>query len=232
MSDIPALEAVVQGPIDAIVIGASAGGVEALSVLLPALPKGLRAAVFVVLHLPRERPSLLVDIFRHRCALAVKEAEDKEPVAPGTIYFAPPDYHLLLDHGPDPEPHLALSADELINYSRPSIDVLFESAADIYGKRLLGIVLTGGNSDGAAGLLAVQRASGITVVQDPRTANTSAMPTAAIELTVPDFVIPLDQIARLLAALPASPVTAQATPISTIKSQTKTANGTAKGQGS
>jgi two-component system chemotaxis response regulator CheB len=95
-------------PIDGIVIGASAGGVEALSTILPALPIGLRAAVFVVLHLPRERPSLLVDIFQPKCALHVREARDKEPVEPGTIYFAPPDYHILLDRGPQ----LALSADD------------------------------------------------------------------------------------------------------------------------
>ena len=115
------------GRVDGIVIGTSAGGVEALSILLPALPEGLRAAVFIVLHLPRERPSLLVDIFQPKCAVPVREAQDKEPVDRGTVYFAPPDYHLLVDDGPQ----LALSADELVHYSRPSIDVLFESAADV-----------------------------------------------------------------------------------------------------
>ena len=108
---------------------------EALSLLLPALPATLRAAVFIVLHQPRERPSRLAALFQGKCALPVREAEDKEPVAPGTVYLAPPDYHLLLDQGPC----LALSADEPVNYSRPAIDVLFESAADLYRERLLGI---------------------------------------------------------------------------------------------
>src|SRR5450830_1699903 len=134
------------GRIDAIVIGASAGGVDALSTLLPALPAGAAASTFVVLHLPRERPSLLVNIVATKCAQPVREAQDKEPIERGVIYFAPPDYHLLVDAGPQ----LALSADEPVNFSRPAIDVLFESAADYYGERLLAIVLTGGNHDGAA----------------------------------------------------------------------------------
>jgi two-component system chemotaxis response regulator CheB len=186
-----------RGRIDAVVIGTSAGGVEALSALLPALPAGTRAAVFVVLHLPRERRSLLVEIFGPRCALPVVEAIDKEPIAAGTIYFAPPDYHLLLDAGP----RLALSVDELVNYSRPSIDVLFESAADLYRERLLGIVLTGGNEDGAAGLAAVQRAGGTTVVQDPATAQVALMPASALGRIRPDFVLNLEQIAALLRGL-------------------------------
>jgi two-component system chemotaxis response regulator CheB len=106
--------------IDAIVLGASAGGVEALTVLLPCLSAELRAAVFIVVHLPRERPSLLTELFVSKCALHVREAEDKMPVEPGTVYFAPPNYHLLLDKGPQ----LALSVDDPVHLSRPSIDVL------------------------------------------------------------------------------------------------------------
>jgi two-component system, chemotaxis family, protein-glutamate methylesterase/glutaminase len=161
--------------LSAIVIGTSAGGVEALGVLLPALPEDAGVAVFVVVHLPRERPSRLVDIFGPKCRLTVVEADDKEPVSPGTIYFAPPDYHLLIDPGPQ----IALSSDELVHFSRPSIDVLFQSAADIYRERLLGIVLTGANDDGAAGLAAVKRGGGLTLVQSPETASSSAMPAAA-----------------------------------------------------
>jgi two-component system chemotaxis response regulator CheB len=183
-----------QKPVAAIVIGASAGGVEALSVLLPALPRTLRSPVFVVLHLPRERPSLLVDIFTPKCKVAVREAIDKEPVAPGTVYFAPPDYHLLIDKGPQ----LALSTDDLVNFSRPAIDVLFESAADIYGSGLMGIILTGGNHDGAAGLAAVHRAGGLCVVQQPETAQTSLMPASALQRTPVDHVLKLDDIAALL----------------------------------
>ncbi|MDB5848271.1 MAG: chemotaxis protein CheB [Rhodoferax sp.] len=188
--------ALLKGPVEAIVIGASAGGVEALMALLPALPAGLAAAVFVVLHLPRDRPSLLVEIFRQRCALRVTEAQDKERVANGTVYFAPPDYHLLVDAGP--EPQLALSVDEPVHYSRPSIDVLFESAADVYGDRLMGIVLTGGNQDGAAGLASVRRAGGITVVQDPATAQVALMPQSALDTGPVDHVLPLPEMVALL----------------------------------
>lgn len=182
--------------IDAVVMGASAGGIEALSVLLPALPAATRAAVIVVLHLPRDRRSLLVDIFGPKCALPVIEAADKEPISDGTIYFAPPDYHLLVDAGPQ----LALSVDAPVHYSRPSIDVLFQSAADCYGERLLGIVLTGGNQDGAAGLADIQRAGGLTIVQSPSDAQMPLMPESALALTTPDFVLPLHEIAAFLRA--------------------------------
>lgn len=185
-------------PVDAVVIGTSAGGVEALMALLPALPPTLQAAVLVVIHVPRERPSLLVEIFAPRCPRPVREAQDKEPVAPGTVYFAPPDYHLLVDDGPQ----LALSADELVNFSRPSIDVLFESAADVYGPRLLGMVLTGGNQDGAAGLQAIRRRGGLTAVQRPDTAQVSLMPGSALRaLGEPDHLLPLDGLAALLRGL-------------------------------
>lgn len=183
--------------IESVVIGASAGGIEALSVLLPALPAGLRASFFIVLHLPRERPSLLVEIFEHRCALRVREAEDKEPVAPGTVYFAPPDYHLLLEKSRQ----IALSADAPVHYSRPSIDVLFESAADAYGDHLLGVILTGANQDGASGLEAVHRAGGITVVQEPVSAHAPLMAMSALQRNPADFVLSLQQIAHLLGTL-------------------------------
>ena len=183
--------------IDGVAIGTSAGGVEALSVLLPALPARLTAAVFVVIHLPRQRPSLLVDVFQPKCAVPVREAQDKDVVEPGTVYFAPPDYHLLVDRGPQ----LALSADDLVNYSRPSVDVLFESAADIYGERLLGIILTGASHDGARGLEAVRRAGGRTVVQQPATAQVAVMAESALRRGPVDFVLPLVDIAALLRSL-------------------------------
>jgi two-component system chemotaxis response regulator CheB len=183
--------------IDAVVVGASAGGIEALSVLLPALPSTARAAVFVVVHLPRDRPSLLAEIFAKRCALPVREAEDKEWVTPGTVYFAPSNYHLLLDHGPQ----MALSADDPVHHSRPSIDVLFESAAEVYRERLLGIILTGANEDGAAGLAAVHDCGGITVVQEPSTARSPQMVLSALKRRPADHVLPLAHIAALLAAL-------------------------------
>jgi two-component system chemotaxis response regulator CheB len=184
-------------PIDAVVIGASAGGVEALSEILPALPASLRPALLIVLHLPRERPSLLVEIFANRCALRVREADDKEPVEPGTVYFAPPDYHMLVEKSRQ----IALSTDEPVHYSRPSIDVLFESAADVYADRLLGIILSGANADGAAGLHAVHRAGGTTVVQRPDSAKVPLMVVSALQRNPADFVLSLPEIAGLLKGL-------------------------------
>lgn len=180
--------------IGAIAIGASAGGIEALTLLLPALPARLRVAVFVAVHLPPSQPSLLVEIFGPRCAMAVREAQDKEAVEPGTIYFAPPDYHLLIDRGP----RLALSTDEPVLFSRPAIDVMLESAADIYGDGLMGIVLTGASEDGAAGLAAVHHAGGLTLVQDPSTALASAMPRFALARCPAARSLSLPQIADLL----------------------------------
>ena len=181
--------------IDAVAIGASAGGVELLSVLLAALPADCRASFFIVVHIPRERPSLLAEVFGAKCALPVREAEDKEPVQPGTIYFAPPDYHLLVDRGPA----FALSSDEPVHFSRPSIDVLFDSAADIYGERLLGLILTGANQDGAEGLAAVGRAGGRTVVQEPGGAAVPFLPEAALQQGPVDFVLSLTQLQELFA---------------------------------
>jgi two-component system, chemotaxis family, protein-glutamate methylesterase/glutaminase len=183
--------------IRAVAIGASAGGLQALSELLPALPAESRAAVFVVLHLPRDKPSLLVDVFSQKCALNVREAEDKEPITPGTVYFAPPNYHLLVEAGPQ----LALSADDLVNHSRPSIDVLFDSAAQVYREHLLGIILSGANEDGAEGLAAVHAAGGLTVVQEPQTAQSSVMILSALERQPVDLVLDLAGIAELLKRL-------------------------------
>ena len=183
--------------IDAVVIGTSAGGVEALTVLLPELPARLAVPVFVVLHLPRERPSLLPSIFAPRCALAVVEAEDKQPVEAGTIYFAPPDYHMLIDAGP----LIALSSDEPVHHSRPSIDVLFESAADYYRERLLGVILTGGSADGSAGLDAIRRIGGVTIVQQPEEAYAPLMVESALKGGPVDYVLPLADIAALFTAV-------------------------------
>jgi len=182
--------------VDAVAIGASAGGVEALSMLLAALPASCRLSFFIVLHIPRERPSLLAEVFGGRCALPVKEAEDKEPIQPGTVYVAPPDYHLLIDQGPA----FALSSDEPVHFSRPSIDVLFDSAADIYGERLVGVILTGANQDGAEGLAAVGRAGGRTVVQDPVSAAVAYLPEAALKEGPVDLVLSLAQLQDLFAS--------------------------------
>lgn len=182
---------------DAVVIGGSAGSVEALGVLLPALPATLQAAVMVVVHLPRNRPSLLCNIFQSRCALPLREANDKEPIAPGTVYFAPPDYHLLVDAGPA----LALSVDAPVHFSRPSIDVLFESAADVYGAKLIGILLSGANQDGARGLAAIEARGGLAIVQDPASAGVRTMPDAAVARTTAARILMPCKMADFLNAL-------------------------------
>jgi two-component system chemotaxis response regulator CheB len=184
--------------IEAVVIGGSAGGIEALSILLPELRSSTRTPILIVIHLPRERESLLAKIFTERCALTVKEAEDKEPILPGTIYFAPPDYHLQVDEGP----RVSLSYDEAVNWSRPSIDVLFSSAADTFGAQLLALLLTGGNQDGAAGLDAVRKAGGVTVVEDPASALCPTMPNEALRLGLPDLVVGLDAMKAIIRAIP------------------------------
>jgi two-component system chemotaxis response regulator CheB len=181
----------------AVVIGTSAGGIDALGQLLPALPATLCVPIFIVLHLPRQRPSLLVEIFQPRCAVRVREAEDKDRVESGVVYFAPPDYHLLIDEGPQ----LALSTDAPVGFSRPSVDVLFESAVEVYGSRLLGVLLTGASADGAAGLAAVSAAGGLTIVQAPEDAQVPTMVRAALARMVPDWQLPLPDIAELLKTL-------------------------------
>ncbi|WP_315130318.1 chemotaxis protein CheB [Achromobacter marplatensis] len=184
-------------PWEAIVIGGSSGAIDALNTLLPALPAGLDAAVVVVLHLPRDRRSLLVDIFRERCALTVQEAEDQLWMRPGHLYFAPPDYHLLVDRGP----RLALSVGAPVYFSRPSIDVLFESAADCYGEKLLGVLLSGANEDGAAGLAAIHAAGGRTIVQAPASAAMPTMPEAALARQPAHDALTPDEIATLFSQL-------------------------------
>ncbi len=181
----------------AIVIGASAGAVGALQVLLPSLPTTLQAPVLVVVHVPPKRRSALVGVFADRCPLLVKEAEDKEPLRPGVVYFAPPDHHLLVER----ELSIALSRDDTVRYSRPSIDVLFTSAADAYGDGLLGIILTGANSDGAEGLRSVIAAGGTGLVQDPQNAEATAMPEAAIKACPEAHAMPLLAMAELLAQI-------------------------------
>jgi two-component system chemotaxis response regulator CheB len=180
--------------ISAVVLGASAGGVEALLSLLPAFERSCDVPVLVVVHLPRERPSRLVELFGPKCRVRVSEAEDKEPIGSGCVYFAPPDYHLLVDEGPT----LSLSSDELRHFSRPSIDALFESAADVYGAGLLAVVLTGANADGAEGLAAVARAGGLTVVQLPASASVATMPEAALKAVPNSLQLDLSEIAALL----------------------------------
>lgn len=185
--------------IKAVALGTSAGGVQALLEVLPQLPADFPVPVLAVIHIPADRSNMLTPLFASKCNVIVKEAEDKEAAAPGVVYFAPSDYHLLVEFNGD----LALSSDEAVNYSRPSIDVLFESAADTYGKGLLGILMTGANDDGARGLKAIAEAGGHVIIEDPATAYARAMPEAGLKFCPTAQVKSLQGIVDQLRAIEA-----------------------------
>lgn len=176
-----------------IAIGASAGAVEALGQLLPRLPASLATPVVVVVHVPADRPSGLAQLFASRCQLPVREAEDKCPLGSG-VFFAPPDYHVLIERTLT----LALANDEAVHFSRPSIDVLFESVADSFQQRGMGILLSGASVDGAAGLQRIHRAGGLTWVQTPSTAAVATMPESALALA-PHAVLTADVMGHAFA---------------------------------
>ncbi len=179
----------------AVVIGASAGGFHALPTALKDLPADFPAAVVVVQHVPADSDQRFFhDHIRQRIKLPVAEAVEREPVKPGTVYVAPPGYHLLIEKNRT----FALSTDRPVNYSRPSIDVLFESAALVYGHRLIGVILTGASADGANGLQCIRASGGMVIVQDPETAESSAMPSAAIAAGPVDHVVPLAHLSMVL----------------------------------
>lgn len=184
----------------AVVMGASAGAVEALSVILPALAEDYPLPIIVVVHLPPDKSSIMAKLLQMKCRMNVREVEDKEPIEPATVYIAPPDYHVLIEA----DGRLSLSSEEPVFFSRPSIDVTFESAADVYGPNLVGVVLTGANSDGAAGLHRIEAAGGITLVQRPDTAFATAMPQAAIVACPTARVLSLNEIATYLSEVAAA----------------------------
>lgn len=172
-----------------VVVGASLGGLDALSKVLGGLPKDAQAAFAVAQHRRPDSDTRLADLLRSRCKLPVAEAEDKEPIVTGQIRVAPADYHLLVDGDV-----YSLSVDDPVSYARPSIDVLFESAADASPRLLAGVLLTASSEDGAAGIAAVAKAGGQTIVQDPTEAASNVAPLAALARTRVDFILKLDQI--------------------------------------
>lgn len=188
---------IAEHPIDLVIIGGSAGAVEVLQHLMTGLTTAFRPAMAVVLHLPPDSRGVLHELLAAPTRPPMKLAEDKEPLTPGTVYFAAPGYHLLLESGGT----FALSLDEPVHFSRPSIDVLLESAAEAYGARTLGIVLSGANADGAEGLQAIAEAGGIAVVQKPSCAEVPTMPEAALRACTNSHVADVAEIAALLAAL-------------------------------
>ncbi|MDB6066795.1 MAG: cheB, two-component system, chemotaxis family, response regulator CheB [Pedosphaera sp.] len=179
-----------------IVIGASRGGSKALQTLLRGLPHPFPMPLAVVLHRHKEAGDLLPPFLQEGSQLAVSEVVDKEPIQPGHVYIAPPDYHLLVE-----PTHFSLSTDEPVSYARPSIDVLFESAADAFGPKVIGVVLTGSSPDGAHGAAQIKRCGGQIVIQAPETAEDPTMPLAAWKATRTPHVRSLDQIATVLIEL-------------------------------
>ena len=179
-----------------IAVGASWGGMRALASVLEALPEQFELPVVVAQHRAPSTDEVLEKVLARSSPLEIVTATDKEPLSPGRVYVAPADYHLLVEPG-----HLALSTDAAVEFSRPSVDVLFESAADAYGPRLVGVLLTGLNQDGAAGLARIAAAGGFTVAQDPDTAERSEMPAAAVARGAARRVLPLERIGPFLAGL-------------------------------
>jgi two-component system chemotaxis response regulator CheB len=176
------------------VVGASWGGLHAIGRLLAGLDSRCTLAIVIAQHRAVDSPDqVMLRFFEARCPLPVSEVTDKDAIEPGQVYIAPPDYHLLVEPG-----HFALSIDAPVLFSRPSIDVLFESAADAYGDEVIAVVLTGANDDGSRGLRKVHQRGGFTVVQDPATAERPEMPLAALATGVVDRVLPIEEITGVL----------------------------------
>ncbi|HZU68462.1 MAG TPA: chemotaxis protein CheB [Ktedonobacteraceae bacterium] len=186
---------------DIIVIGASAGGVEALMKLASELPADLPASIFIILHIPAHSPSLLPEILSRSCPLKAVHPSDGEVIEHGWMYVAPPDLHMLLE-----DQHIHLVRGPRENRRRPAIDPLFRSAAVAYGARVVGVILTGSLDDGTAGLLAIKRLGGVAIVQDPREALYPSMPLNALRHVAVDYTLPLSEMAPLIARLASKPI--------------------------
>jgi two-component system chemotaxis response regulator CheB len=180
-----------------IVVGASWGGFHAVGAFLEGLGPQSSAAVVIAQHRSADGGDQLAHLLQRHTELPIREVNDKDEVVPGTVFLAPQDYHLLIESGGT----FALSTEDRVQFARPSIDVLFESAAEAYRERCVGVVLTGANEDGAAGLARIKRLGGVAIVQDPRTAERSEMPSAAIAATEADVVLPLGEIGPFLHGL-------------------------------
>lgn len=181
----------------AIVIGTSFGGIEALKLILPRFEIGFPFPVIIVLHIGTHNNDMFIRHLNDLCPLVVKETESHEPILPGHIYFAPPDYHLLVED----DFTFSLSTDEKLNFSRPSIDILFESAAWVYKNGLIGLLMTGANSDGANGLKIIKDLGGTILIQNPTSSIAPNMPDAALKIAKPEIILKLDEIADKLIEL-------------------------------
>jgi two-component system, chemotaxis family, protein-glutamate methylesterase/glutaminase len=188
-------------PCEVVVVGGSSGSIDVLLKLLPALRAPLTFALLIVLHRKNTADSTLANLLSLKTSIPCKEIDDKDPIEPGNIYLAPADYHVLVEQNRT----FSLDDSEKVHYSRPSIDVSFESAADVYGPALVGILLSGANADGTNGLSAISRAGGITVVQSPKTAQVAFMPQQAILGTSVDFVFDTEEMAPFVNSLNLTP---------------------------
>ncbi len=182
---------------EAIVIGVSAGGLEALTLIIPQFPKEFLIPVIIAQHMHEKEDGFLTKLLNSKSKLCVQEAYDKESIRAGCVYIAPANYHLLIEE----EKTLSLSSEGRINWSRPSIDALFQSAADVYGDDLIGVLLTGANKDGSLGIKKIKENGGLTIAQDPTTAHAEVMPASAIQTVSIDHILPLQGIADLLIKL-------------------------------
>ncbi|MDM9380835.1 chemotaxis protein CheB [Chlorogloeopsis sp. ULAP01] len=183
-----------------IVIGTSLGGLNALQVILSGLPQNFPVPIAVVQHRHKDSDYTLRALLQNCTQLSVKEAEDKEEILAGSVYLAPADYHLLIENKDKTVnyDYFTLSTDAPVTYARPSIDVLFETAADAYAENVIGVLLTGANQDGVQGLVRIKARGGLTIVEEPSTASCPIMPAAAITTGVVDKIIPLEDIAFFL----------------------------------
>ncbi len=182
---------------EAVVIGSSAGGIKALSTVLTALPSEFPLPIIIVQHLHPHSDSYLARILDSKCELKVKQADEKETIANGVVYLAPPNYHLLVEE----DRSFSLSIEGPVNFARPSVDVLFETAVYAYRDKLIGIILTGANNDGNFGVKQIKQIGGYVIVQEPASAEADAMPKAAIAAAKVDKILPLEQIGPYLLQL-------------------------------
>jgi len=181
-------------PYEAIVIGVSSGGLNAMKILFSLLPADFSMPIIVVQHVGARSENVWIQLLNNHCKVEIKEADEKEKIEKGKIYVAPPNYHLLIEKNKT----FSLTVDERVNYARPSIDVLFETASEAYQTHLIGVVLTGANNDGSNGIKCIKERGGLTIVQQPDTAESSYMPASAIATSKPDYILPLEEIIKLL----------------------------------
>jgi two-component system chemotaxis response regulator CheB len=179
---------------EAIVIGVSSGGMNAMKVMFSLLPKDFNTPIIIVQHIRSQSENLWIRLLNEKSNLFIKEADEKESIEHGKVYIAPPNYHLLIERNKT----FSLTVDERVNFARPSIDVLFESAAEAYKNKLIGVILTGSNNDGTNGLKRIKECGGLTIVQDPTTAESAYMPASAIAMVQMDYILTLENIIKLL----------------------------------